>query len=89
MFGMNTYIPDNQDLVWKIGKGDKPRLVIPRSVVPDPLALVHAQHGQPGVAGTTACSNSDSISHTIIVEAPETTCCHGAAGTASGLVASR
>ena len=50
----NEYVLDDQDLVWKTGKGSKARLAIPQSLVPDLLALVHAQHGHPGVAGTTA-----------------------------------
>lgn len=51
------YELDDHDLVWKIGKGSKARVVIPQSVVPDLLALVHAQHGHPGVARSTALLN--------------------------------
>ena len=49
----SQYLVDDQELLWAIGQNKRHRLAIPRSLVTDLLALVHVQHGHPGVAATT------------------------------------
>ena len=50
--GSDKYSIDDQDLVWYSDDWGKMVLAIPRNMVPDLLALVHTQHGHPGVAAT-------------------------------------
>jgi len=48
------YLLEDNDLLWYVtGEGKRQqRLVIPRSLVPELLALIHAIHGHPGIAAT-------------------------------------
>jgi len=47
------YLLDDEGLLWYAPKGEDPKLVIPRVMVPGVLALVHSTFGHPGVARTT------------------------------------
>ena len=47
------YVTDDDGLLWYAPPGSILRLVIPRSLVPGILALVHTTYGHPGVARTT------------------------------------
>ena len=47
------YLADDNSLRWYAPPGSILRLAIPRSSVPDSLALIHTTYGHPGVARTT------------------------------------
>lgn len=42
---LNEHALNDQNLVWLTGNGGRVKPAIPRSVIPDLLAPVHAQHG--------------------------------------------
>ena len=48
------YLIDNKELVWYTPDDSKPVLAVPRSMVPELLALVHTLHGHAGVGATFA-----------------------------------
>ena len=60
-------------------------LVVPHCLVPDLLALVHCQHGHPGVTRTLSLLRDR---FHCLIGIREITCCHAGADAASGHVAS-
>ena len=50
----DLYVIDENNLVWHTPNDSKPVLAVPRSIVPELLALVHTLHGHAGVGATLA-----------------------------------
>ena len=50
----DRYLIDEKNLVWYTPNDSKPALAVPRSMVPEFLALVHTLHGHAGVGATLA-----------------------------------
>ena len=54
----DRYLIDEKNLVWYTPNDSKPVLAVPRSMVPELLALVHTLHGHAGVGATLALVRS-------------------------------
>ena len=54
----DRYLIDEKNLVWYTPNDSKPVLAVPRSMVPELLALVQTLHGHPGVGATLALVRS-------------------------------
>ena len=48
----DRYLIDEKELVWYPPDKSKPVLAVPRSVIPELLAIVHTLHGHAGVGAT-------------------------------------
>ena len=56
--GHDRYLIDERNLVWYTPNDSKPVLAVPRSMVPELLALVHTLHGHAGGGATPALVRS-------------------------------